>query len=99
MRRWSAPTAGASAAPSSSAGASAGAGAAAAGSAPARAYLAAGVRERDGGSLMRAPAALLGEGLVGRLRGRRAARRVGSPAWLAPYARPDGAAAPIAPTA
>ena len=65
----------------------------------ARAYLAAGVRERDGGSLMRAPAALLGEGLVGRLRGRRAARRVGSPAWLAPYARPDGAAAPIAPTA
>ena len=65
----------------------------------ARAYLAAGVRERDAGSLVRAPAALLGENLLGRLRGRRAARRVGSPAWLAPYRRPERAAASIAPTA
>ena len=65
----------------------------------ARAYLAAGVRERDAGSLVRAPAALLGEDLLGRLRGRRAARRVGSPAWLDPYRHPERAAASIAPTA
>jgi hypothetical protein len=51
------------------------------------AYLAAGVRERDAGSLARAPAALLGEDLVGRLRRRRAASRVGDPAWLACYRR------------
>ena len=63
----------------------------------ARAYVATGVRERDAGSLARAPAALLGERLVGRLRARLAARGLGDLAWLAPYRREDAPAssAPI----
>ena len=65
----------------------------------ARAYLSAGVRARDAASLIRAPAALLGESLLGRLRGRRAARRAGSTAWLDRYRRPESAAASSAPTA
>ncbi|MEA2136198.1 MAG: hypothetical protein QOC68_4107 [Solirubrobacteraceae bacterium] len=65
----------------------------------ARAYLAAGVRERDAGSLARAPAALLGEGLQGRLRARRAAARVGATPWLDPYRRPESATASTAPVA
>ena len=64
----------------------------------ARAYVATGVRERDAGSLARAPAALLGERLVGRLRARLAARGLGDLAWLEPYRREDAPAssAPIA---
>jgi glycosyltransferase involved in cell wall biosynthesis len=65
----------------------------------ARDYLVAGVRGRDAGSLLRAPAALLGERLVLRLRARHVAARVGDPAWLEPYRRPETAAAPIAPAA
>ena len=53
--------------------------------AAARAYLETGVRERDAASLARAPAALLGEPLLGRLRRRRAARLLGPTAWLEPY--------------
>ena len=64
-----------------------------------RAYLAAGLRERDAGSLLRAPAALLGEPLVGRLRARRAARRLGGATWLEPYRRKAAAPASSAPTA
>jgi hypothetical protein len=63
------------------------------------AYLAAGLRERDGGSLLRAPAALLGEPLIGRLRARRAARRLGGTAWLEPYRRRAAAPASSAPPA
>ena len=65
----------------------------------ARAYLVAGVRGRDAGSLVRAPAALLGEALLLRLRGRRAAARVGDTTWLERYRRPEGKAASTAPTA
>jgi glycosyltransferase involved in cell wall biosynthesis len=65
----------------------------------ARDYLVAGVRGRDAGSLLRAPAALLGERLVLRLRARHVAARVGDTAWLEPYRRPEAAAAPIAPAA
>ena len=65
----------------------------------ARSYLAAGVRERDARSLVRAPAALLGEGMLGRLRRRRATSRVGSPAWLDRYRPPERAAASSAPSA
>jgi len=65
----------------------------------ARAYLVAGVRGRDAGSLVRAPAALLGEFLLRRLRGRRAAARVGDTAWLERYRRPEDEAAATAPTA
>ena len=65
----------------------------------ARAYVAAGLRERDAGSLLRAPAALLGERLVGRLRAGLVAGRLGSTAWLEPYRRADGAPASRAPSA
>jgi hypothetical protein len=65
----------------------------------ARAYLATGVREHDAGSLVRAPAALLGEGLLGRLRARRAAARVGATTWLDPYRRPESTTASSAPVA
>jgi hypothetical protein len=63
------------------------------------AYLSAGVRERDARSLLRAPAALLGEDVVGRLRGRVAARRAGDTSWLDRYRRPEGASASSAPAA
>ena len=63
------------------------------------AYLAAGLRERDAGSLVRAPAALLGEPLIGRLRARRAARRLGGATWLEPYRRKAAAPASSAPIA
>ena len=65
----------------------------------ARDYLVAGVRGRDAGSLARAPAALLGERLLLRLRARRVAARVGDTAWLEPYRRPEAAAASTAPAA
>ena len=66
----------------------------------ARAYLAAGLRERDAGSLLRAPAALLGE-RAGRPARARAAPRGASaaPPWLEPYRRPAAAPASSAPTA
>jgi hypothetical protein len=65
----------------------------------ARAYVASGLRERDAGSLLRAPAALLGERVVGRLRARLVARRLGGAAWLEPYRRPEDGTAASAPTA
>jgi GT2 family glycosyltransferase len=63
------------------------------------AYLAAGLRERDARLVARAPAALLGEPLVGRLRAGRAARRLGGAAWLEPYRRRAAAPAASAPAA
>lgn len=65
----------------------------------ARAYAATGLRERDAGSLLRAPVALLGERRVARLRARLVARRLGSTSWLEPYRRPEGTPASSAPTA
>ena len=99
MPRSSPPTAAAWAAPSCRAGAPAAVAAAAGGSAPRAPTLATGLRERDAGSLLRAPVALLGERRVARLRARLVARRLGSTSWLEPYRRPEGTPASSAPTA